>query len=222
VLHQEHLFTQLSRLKVNCVIDVGAHFGEFGNYLRVLGYRGRIVSFEPVSKSFSVLAQRATADRDWHTYNRALGANPGRLRIRIAKSSDMSSFLTPTEYCNSDFASEITLEEEDMVEVGTIDACYEDCISGIENPHVFLKTDTQGYDINVLRGAKSCMSKLVGIQAEVSVRPLYEGGTPYLTAIQFMADMGFDLTGLFVVNRDRHLRVIEFDCVVVNRTLCSD
>jgi hypothetical protein len=172
VLHQEHLFTQLSRLKVNCVIDVGAHFGEFGNYLRVLGYRGRIVSFEPVSKSFSVLAQRATADRDWHTYNRALGANPGRLRIRIAKSSDM--------------------------------------------------TDTQGYDINVLRGAKSCMSKLVGIQAEVSVRPLYEGGTPYLTAIQFMADMGFDLTGLFVVNRDRHLRVIEFDCVVVNRTLCSD
>jgi hypothetical protein len=58
VLHQEHLFTQLSRLKVNCVIDVGAHFGEFGNYLRVLGYRGRIVSFEPVSKSFSVLAQR--------------------------------------------------------------------------------------------------------------------------------------------------------------------
>ena len=128
------------------MIDVGAHLGEFGSYLRVLGYRGRIVSFEPVSQSFDALLRRATADRDWHTYNRALGASPGRLRIRVAKSSDLSSFLAPTEYCNSDFASEIVLEEEELVEVGTVDDCYEDCISGIRDPRVFLKTDTQGYD----------------------------------------------------------------------------
>ena len=48
----DHLATLLRRLRIECVVDVGAHHGEFGLSLRRQGYSGRIVSFEPASESF--------------------------------------------------------------------------------------------------------------------------------------------------------------------------
>jgi len=44
----EHLQALFARLKIDCVIDVGAHLGQFGRLVRRLGYEGTIISFEPV------------------------------------------------------------------------------------------------------------------------------------------------------------------------------
>ena len=62
-----------STLGVNCVIDVGAHVGEFYQLLRHLGYVGRVVSFEPVPESFAKLKRVAATDPHWRGYNVALG-----------------------------------------------------------------------------------------------------------------------------------------------------
>jgi hypothetical protein len=50
-----HLLALLERTRVDCVLDVGAHWGAYGMLLRKAGYRGDIVSFEPVSSSASEL-----------------------------------------------------------------------------------------------------------------------------------------------------------------------
>ena len=41
-----HLAMLFARLKINCVLDVGAHVGQYGRFLRNIGYSGHIVSFE--------------------------------------------------------------------------------------------------------------------------------------------------------------------------------
>jgi len=59
-----HLHRLLPSLNVNCVIDVGAHHGEFARLVRQVGYRGRIVSFEPVSTNFAVLQRARRGDAE--------------------------------------------------------------------------------------------------------------------------------------------------------------
>jgi hypothetical protein len=55
--------TLFDTLAINCVIDVGAYHGEYGQLLRAIGYKGRIVSFEPVKSSYDILSKRAAGDK---------------------------------------------------------------------------------------------------------------------------------------------------------------
>ena len=53
----EHNLIQIIKaLNINCVIDVGAHCGEYTTKLRtIVQYEGRIVSFEPAALAFNQL-----------------------------------------------------------------------------------------------------------------------------------------------------------------------
>ena len=68
-----HLAIVFHRYAINCVLDVGANEGQTGAALRRLGYRGRIVSFEPVKRSFEVLAARCALDSDWRCHQIRVG-----------------------------------------------------------------------------------------------------------------------------------------------------
>ena len=49
----------LAHFGIDCVVDVGANSGGFASTIRSLGYSGRIVSLEPLSGPFELLAARA-------------------------------------------------------------------------------------------------------------------------------------------------------------------
>src|SRR5688572_16734732 len=86
-----------SALHINCVIDVGAHYGEYGSFIRrVIDYHGRLVSFEPVSSSYGELSKTADSDPEWITHNVALGAVPDVATINVFNRSDFNSILAPT------------------------------------------------------------------------------------------------------------------------------
>ena len=55
----------LTQLGISAVFDVGAHIGEYATRLRNVGYRGKIVSFEPQTSAFAVLANKALDDPLW-------------------------------------------------------------------------------------------------------------------------------------------------------------
>ena len=44
----DHVTNVLRKNKSDCILDVGANTGQYGESLRKLGYQGWIVSFEPV------------------------------------------------------------------------------------------------------------------------------------------------------------------------------
>ena len=211
----KHLMQVFDRCRINCVIDVGAHYGEYGAFLREIGYTGRLISFEPVRRNFEQLRKRSVQDAHWQVNNMALGGADTTAEIKVFHETELSSFLTPNDYCAEHMGNKDLIAGTEQVQVKTVDSVFGQCVDGIEEPRVFLKLDTQGYDLTVLQKATGHLDRIQGLQCELSVKPIYEAMPSYLDALPRMCEMGFEVTGLFPVNRDSSFRVIELDCVML-------
>lgn len=196
---RDSLWRVLDKLEIDCVFDVGANAGDYGNLLRAIGYKGWIVSFEPVQATFSKLAARAAARPPWKVYQLALGATNGQAEINLGQSDDLTSFLTPTEPTENLPHNKAIGKE--TVEVRRLDSIFEDCMEGIEAKRLYLKMDTQGFDLEVLRGADGVIGKFVGAQTELSFVPLYEGMPGHLDALKEFETRGFSVVDFVPVTR---------------------
>ena len=213
---QGHLQKFLRRTRVNCVLDVGAHDGEYAEELREIGYKGRIVSFEPVQSSYEALVRKAKRFGNWIVHGWALGAGEGEREINVYRGGVFNSFLPSSEFGSQRFGVDLELATTQRVRVRRLDQIFDECVSGIDHPRVFLKMDTQGWDLEVLKGAGGVHSLLVGIQSELAVKHCYEGMVGFTDALKEYAALGFEVTGIFPVAHDEdQLRVVEFDCVMV-------
>jgi hypothetical protein len=67
------LFKLLAHHVIDTVIDVGANDGVFGRSLREGGFRGRILSFEPLEDAHCSLTAVASGDADWYVAPRMDG-----------------------------------------------------------------------------------------------------------------------------------------------------
>lgn len=213
---EQRLSETLQRLEISCILDVGANQGQYGLMLRRIGYAGHIISFEPVGEAFQALQAVASQDAKWTAYQWALGAETTHAQIHVSRSSAFSSFLTPTAYSVRRFRDSAPVERVEEVEVHRLDEILLRVESHIEHPRIFLKMDTQGYDLQVFAGAGSETQRVLGLQSEVAVVPLYEGAPTMVEALRVYEAQGFDLAGLFPVCRDPDsARVLEYDCLLL-------
>lgn len=81
-------------------------------------------------------------------------------------------------------------------------------------------------DINVMESgvfssshATKTPPEVRALQTEVSVKPIYDDMHTFHESYQELTSRGFDITGLFLVTCDDHMRVIEFVCVMINNRL---
>ena len=75
--------------KINKIFDVGASIGHYTKTLREIGYKGEIVSFEPLANKFKTLAITAKNDANWTTLNIALGNKDEETFINVAGGTGM-------------------------------------------------------------------------------------------------------------------------------------
>lgn len=212
---ETHLGQLLPKLGIDCLLDVGANQGQYGSLLRRCGYQGRIASFEPVKASFEILRAKAAKDPQWSVYNYALGAKAGTRMIHVSRSTVMASFLDATEYSRKQFPQGMPVTRDEKATVRTLDEVFGLVIEGMTSPRVFLKMDTQGYDLQVFAGAKRSLPEVRGLQTEISIQAIYEGMPDYLESLATYTKAGFVMSGLYPVSRDkRTLALIELDCVM--------
>jgi len=213
-----HLGELLAHLEIDCVLDVGANVGQYHDFLRnkVL-FDGPIVSFEPVSGHVAALRDKAKHDPHWHVEPYALGAQAGSLDINVMVSDQFSSFLEPDNSRIHDYDGLNVLCRTETVAVKTVDAVLPELQARLGFKRPYLKLDTQGFDIEVLEGARQSLPGIRALQSEASVIGIYKGMPGYMDTIRYLGGKGFDITGLYPVSRDRSLRLIEFDCVMINR-----
>jgi FkbM family methyltransferase len=205
----------LQRFNIDCVLDVGAHYGEFGQLLRDLRFQGHILSFEPVSASFKRLEAASKGDPKWRIFPFALGSSDTESQIHLYRSSDFNSLLTPAgvhdrfESCTQELGVE-------TIAVRRLESVYEMCTEGISSPRVYLKMDTQGYDVEVIRGAEGVLPKILAIQSELPGICHYSNQPQLCEALSFYWSQGYRPTGFFPVNHELDgLTVTEWDCVLI-------
>jgi FkbM family methyltransferase len=209
-----------STLSINCVIDAGANRGQFGEFLRNMGYRKRLASFEPIPAMFKVLEEKSKNDPEWHVYNLALGASNETLDLNVTSSEEFSSLLPVNSYGSEHFRDRIAVGRTERVSVVRLDSILDQVTAGIEDPRPYLKMDTQGYDLQVLEGLGERLSSVLGLQSEIALHPIYEGMPDYLAALAHYNALGFSITSLVPVSRE-NLRVIEYDCLMVRDSKTS-
>ncbi|MGW0766150.1 FkbM family methyltransferase [Streptomyces sp. NPDC002676] len=181
----------LSFFRVDVVVDVGANRGQYGAMLRRFGYRGRIISFEPLSGPLEILRRRAAMDPLWTAFPYALGDEDATVTINVSGNDGASSSILPMLPKHLDACPEsgyVDRQEVAQLRLETLWpqlACPKD--------RVFLKLDVQGYEGAVLRGAGDRIQDCVGLQMEVSCVSLYEGGLKWDQALD-LAQSRYGLT----------------------------
>lgn len=206
---QAQLVAVLEHAQVSCVLDVGANLGQYATMLRTWGYRGRIVSFEPLAQAHAALARTAARDPDWRVAPRmALGGRDGEIEIEVAAEADMSSILPQSALLRRISPSSRVLRRE-RVPLRRLDVVVPEFLEPSDT--VFLKIDTQGYEREVLTGATRLLERLAGVQLELALLPTYEGEPEFRAMIDLLARGGFEphlfLPGYFERKLARQLQI---------------
>ena len=206
-----HLRRVLEQLRIDLVLDVGAHRGEYATLLRRdAGYTGDIISFEPAADAFEELQSQAAHDPRWRIEQVALGDEPGTGRLQHYHQSTLNSLRSPSRF-GSDVWHLQSGHSEDVI-VARLDEL--DLPLGPQSAPL-LKCDTQGFDLQVLNGAQGILEHVVALQFEIPMIRLYEDAADFQSMLGWVEAMGFAVSGVFPVAHDEHLRLVELDCVAV-------
>lgn len=216
-----YLAEALERSHVDLVIDVGANVGQFGLALRAIGYRGRILSFEPFSEAYLALARAAAEDERWDAINAALGDSEGAQELSVMRSSVFSSFHTPaSSKATAQFAEDNVVQRRQEVAVRRLDAVLDERALRPDLGRTLLKCDTQGHDRHVLDGL-AYAEEVALLQIELSAVPVYEGTPTMAEMLAYVDERGFSPIFLSPVNRGPDGSAIEFDYLGVNRAVAA-
>ena len=183
----------------------------------MMGYNGHIFCFEPIRATCDAISRLAGEDPSWRLFNFALGsentAQPFNVISLPNGCTGLSSFLQPNIEIKGLTGKAESVKAE-SVAIKRLDDVLDEVIQDQPAARVFLKMDTQGYDLEVLRGCVKWIDKVSLLQSELSITPIYDNMPHYTQALEHYEALGFSLMNLFVVNRAQHRSILEYDCVM--------
>lgn len=203
----------MSERGVGFVVDVGANVGQYAKQLRQFGYRGEILSLEPLSEAYGRLIRETELDDRWYAERSAIGSAPGTAMINIAGNSASSSLL-PMLDRHVDAVPSSRYVGTETVPVRRLDEVldhYETC-----QKRIFLKIDTQGFEREVLVGLGERIIDVVALQLEMSLVPLYAGQMLVEETMRWAAEAGLRLASVEPGVRDKQSgELLQMDGVFV-------
>lgn len=211
-----HLQKLIERYSIDLVIDVGANKGQFAQKLRKCGYQGLIHSIEPGEAAFCKLSESSNNDSKWFAHRCALGSESKTVTLSISDHDQMSTLYEFSKYGKEFGGKQSNIVRKEEIEMKTLDEFTDNESISMDVHNSLLKIDTQGHDLEVLRGTSSILPKIKAIQTELALKPIYDDVPSYEEVLEFCKSAGFLITGMYPVNRDKaSLELIEMDCVLV-------
>ncbi|HEV7349024.1 FkbM family methyltransferase [Telluribacter sp.] len=177
---------------ISSIIDVGANQGQFALAASRLFSNAVIHSFEPVPDSFLVLQQNLSKSSLTRFYNYGLGSKSGEINFYKNAHSHASSALPVSEFQKKEIPK--TAQSTPInVHINTLDAVI-DNLGHLPSP-ILLKLDVQGYEKEVLLGARDFIKRVDYLLFETSFVKMYEGEPLFDEMHEYVKNLGFQLIG---------------------------
>lgn len=178
------------------IFDVGANTGRAARLITGLFPNSRLWSFEPCKESYDELC-RSQDLAHVKAFNCAVGATDGDAILNKFNGSELNSILDRTDDADKYIdPTSIQKSGTENVKVRRLDTiAKEKGISTIS----FLKIDTQGFDLEVLKGASELLATgSIGlIQVEVNFAPLYQDQPAFSELLNYLNGYHYGLVGLY-------------------------
>lgn len=194
------------RNKLLTIVDIGANRGQFALAARVLSDTN-IISFEPLPVPAKIFNNIFQEDMKVRLHMAAIGESLDKKDIHLSKSDDSSSLLEIADLQAELFPGthEVGILE---IQVGRlVDFCD---AKDILRP-AMLKLDVQGFELQALRGCIDLIDRFDFIYCECSFVELYKDQKLADKVIEYLADLGFKLTGIYNPAYDLNGQCIQGD-----------
>ena len=191
------------------IFDVGANKGQSIERYKKIFPSCIIHAFEPLKNEFKFLKKKYKNDPNVHLNNFAIGSENSKKSFFINKKSSVSSFykinknskwldITSKEY-NSDQSSFFTKVES--VKIIKLDYyIFKNKISNVD----VLKIDTQGFEEEVLKGAKkSFLKNIISIiETEIIFDNVYKHRLSFFNLEKYLLPNNFRFVGIETCNNN--------------------
>ena len=152
-----------------------------------------IISFEPMAAASAAARAAMAGDPAWTVEAYGLGLEDGEASLNIAGNSVSSSLLVMLPSHEATAPGSATVGVEPVL-VRRFDHLPDELRKAGHHP--CLKIDTQGYEMEVLRGAGEDSARMELLQLELSLVPLYKDGPLYDEVMRYVGEAGFRLAGI--------------------------
>lgn len=174
-----------------CIFDVGANEGQFAIGALAAFPGARIISYEPGIGAFTRLRQSLASHPGVELINKAVGSDTGEAVLHVTN-ADQSSSLLELGRGHLETYPEIKETGQETVVVTTIE---EELGRIAPNGPILLKIDTQGFEMQVLRGAGSALESIQWIVLETATQPMYRGEVVFGEIETWLRERGFVFLG---------------------------
>jgi FkbM family methyltransferase len=207
----------LAQMDINIVLDVGAFVGHYAMKLREVGYKGRIISFEPFPASYERLQSAMHRDSLWSGQPFGLSDQDTEALMNTSVRGEFNSLLNLRGDAEQAYALDPSLRSQTPIQLRRLDTVLPQLLKGVHSPRVFMKMDTQGHDVNVVKGASGVLDKIIGFQSELPAVQIYDDMPSMSAALEYYSSCGFVPIGFYPVNTFSDIQITpEFD-VLFNR-----
>ena len=205
----------LSKLNIDTVLDIGANEGQFAKKLRNIGYKEKIISFEPLNKVFDILKKESDNDASWQASNIAIGDKDGETIINESNYS-LSSSILPMSKLHLEAKENSNYIGKQKVSIKKIDTVI-DSENLIKN-NLFLKIDTQGFEYQVISGSIENLKNIRAILCELTLVELYEGQKLWLDIVELLTANNFEIWSLEKgFQNSKNKQILQIDCIFLNK-----
>jgi FkbM family methyltransferase len=174
------------------VLDVGAFHGLFARAVLDCRQDATVHCFEPQPGACEVLLEWSRSYHHVYVHPVAVGAKEGQIDLHVNEFGPASSVLGLAEACRRCFPV-VGNVQRISVPVRTLDSMLHEL--DIQGHVHLLKLDVQGYEGEVLRGARELLARTRWLLTEVSFTPLYQGGILVDELCSYLRAANFELTG---------------------------
>lgn len=180
------------------LFDVGANIGKSTIHFKSLFPDSKVYCFEAVPDTYLILASNLNRLTDVTLYNLALGATEETRRIFLREDNQWNSLIPEiNQYLQGQNCPSVE------VSISTIDKIMADnSIKVID----LLKIDTEGYETEVLRGARSAfeMGGVRSVLLEVGFDKSQLQHSFYLDIFGQLDELGFRFQGIYEPSYDKN------------------